>query len=167
MQTILTPTNLSRLSIGYTDANGQHTVRRFVNNGQGELILQPVEPDGDDSHPNEPLPPPPPTLELDNVIVWSPAAAAFFATHGPTPIAEVQPMSLSAAAIRLAHRYMNIVNKYENEFDSCGYTPRELELVRTRAHNELIEQLRAEGVDVSDRLSTTVLAEKIVAWLRD
>lgn len=76
-------------------------------------------------------------------------------------------MSLSAAAIRLAHRYMNIVNKYENEFDSCGYTPRELELVRTRAHNELIEQLRAEGVDVSDRLSTTVLAEKIVAWLRD
>ena len=91
MHTLLAPTNLSRLSIGSTDANGQHTIRRFVNNGQGELILQPVEPDGTDALDNRPGDPPaPPTLDLDNVIVWNPSAAEFFAQHPQhmTPIQE-------------------------------------------------------------------------------
>lgn len=210
--THLARTNLSRLTIGVTDARGNHTRRAFTNDGSGHLIeqpvpiLQPVEPDGTDSVPNEPPPLPTPALRLDTVrvsdfanLLCAARSAAhslerFLQLHDPSnadlkalerlhtaltpfdpdrqpkhlkPIHEVTPMSLSADAVKLARRYMKIVNRYENEFDSSGYTPHEMELVRTRAHNALIEQLRAEGVDVSDRAATTDLARLVDQWLRE
>lgn len=83
------------------------------------------------------------------------------------PIQQVTPMSLSAQAIKLAHKYMGIVEKYDNDYTDAGYTPREMELIRTKAHNALIEQLRAEGIDTSDRAATTELARLAEQWLRD
>lgn len=220
MQTHL---SLKRLHVGRTYPDGTREDHHFVNNGSGELILQPVEPDGTDSIPNEPPPLTPPVLSTEpglepvndppalvlepvritdfvNVLECARAASRaldrfiqlrdpsgadlralerlqaalepFYPSGKPmTPptrsIQEVSAMSLSAQAVKLAHRYMGIVNKYENEFDSCGYSAHELELVRTKAHNELIAQLRAEGIDVSDRAATTDLARLVDQWLRD
>lgn len=180
MQTILTRTDLSRLSIGYSRPDGTNVRHTFHNNGQGELvsdsgttapspILQPVEPDGTDSHPNEPLPPPPPTLELDNVIVWNPSAAEFFAEHGPTPIAEVDFMNLSANILKLVRQYMERVEDEEHPAEGIqkGFTPLELGNRRRAAHNKLMQELTKEGISFPDRSDVTDFARKCDQWLRD
>ena len=77
-------------------------------------------------------------------------------------------MQLSAHAAKLARRYVEIVNKYENNFDTSGYSAREFELVRTRAHNELLKQLEREGVAIGkDRAATTEWAFLFDKWVRD
>ena len=77
-------------------------------------------------------------------------------------------MELSAHAAKLARRYVEIVNKYENNFDTSGYSAREFELVRTRAHNELLDQLKREGVNLGkDRAATTEWAFLFDKWMRD
>jgi hypothetical protein len=85
------------------------------------------------------------------------------------PPQEVSIMCLSPETIRLAYRYMAIVDRYETPggYAESGYTPYEQELIRTKAHNELIRALSADGVDVRQRISTTELAGRIVSWLRD
>lgn len=77
-------------------------------------------------------------------------------------------MNVSAHCAKLIHRYVALVNKYENAFDSSGYSPREFELIRTRAHNDMLNQLRAEGIDIGkDRAATTDWAVNFDKWQRE
>lgn len=82
---------------------------------------------------------------------------------------EVIVMSLSANTIKAALKYVGIVNRYEDpdRYFNSGLTPREQELIRTKAHNDLISLLAQEGVDVSDRAATTELAQRVDTWIRE
>lgn len=79
----------------------------------------------------------------------------------------VDLVELSDETKRRAARYAQIVEDYDDPetFRNKGYTPEEWERRRTKAHNEYLEALRADGVDVSDRAATTGLALKIRRWL--
>lgn len=87
----------------------------------------------------------------------------------PQPLSEVNFMSLSAYAAKLARRYVGIVREYDDPtaYRESGYTPREMELRRTRAHNDFLDQLRAEGICVDDRAATTDFAIECDRWMRE
>lgn len=98
--------------------------------------------------------------------------AALAATNNhqeQTPIMpkEVNIMTLSANAIRLAIQYIAIVEQYEDPaaYRESGYTPTEMELRRKRAHDTLLAELKKCHVDISDRASTTELAHRCSVWL--
>lgn len=77
-------------------------------------------------------------------------------------------MNVTAYCAKLIRRYVAIVKKYENEFDTSGYSPKEFELVRTKAHNAMLEQLRAEGIDIGkDRAKTTDWAINFDRWIQE
>lgn len=85
------------------------------------------------------------------------------------PIAEVTLMDISENTRKLAMSYVAIVNQYDSPtgYFNSGYTPEEQERRRTLAHNKLIAALQSDGINVSDRASTTELAKKIWTWLRE
>jgi hypothetical protein len=78
-------------------------------------------------------------------------------------------MSLSALAVKLALAYLERVN--DQEFPAVGtqkgFTVQELDARRRLAHNRLIEQLKKEGIDVSDRAAVTEFAKLLDKWLRE
>ena len=78
---------------------------------------------------------------------------------------EVNLMDLSAKAIQLAHHYMNIVEQQDEGNFNNGYTPTELDAIRTRAHNQFNAALLECNVDVSQRGDTTELARRIRDWI--
>lgn len=80
-------------------------------------------------------------------------------------IMKVNLMDLTAKVVRLAHIYMAIIDAQETGHFDDGYTPRELDLKRTRVHNQFIVALRECNIDVSQRASTTDLAQRIVRWM--
>lgn len=201
--TQLARTNLSRLSIGVTRPDGTRVTHRFQNM---DGILQPVEPDGTDSIPNEPAPPAPPTLRLDAVLavdfahlVSAALSAArsldrFLQLNDPTgadvkalerlrtaltpfepdrsqtrPLAEVAPMNLSALALKLVTQYLDRIADEEHPAEGIqkGFTPRELGIRRKVAHDKLMAQLRAEGIQFSDRSAVTEFAKRCDQWLRE
>ena len=72
-------------------------------------------------------------------------------------------MMLSADAQYLLCVYLRTIEDEEHPRDAMertGFTPRELGLRRTKAHNALMKQLREEGIDCSDRYAITELAER-------
>lgn len=84
------------------------------------------------------------------------------------PLQEVEPMNVTAHCAKLIRRYVAIVEKYENGYETSGYSPKEFELVRTKAHNAMLEQLRAEGIDIGkDRAKTTDWAINFDRWIQE
>ena len=83
------------------------------------------------------------------------------------PIKDVKMADLSPEAVQLAHLYTDVIRQQEYGKLDSGFTDIELDAKRTRIHNKLIAALRNCGVDVSNRLSTTELAEKISRWVPD
>lgn len=83
--------------------------------------------------------------------------------NGLIPPNEVTKAMLSPETIELAHAYVDFVNAYEHHYGDSGYTPREMEMIRTLKHNELLAALQADGIDVKDRAATTDLAR----WIRE
>lgn len=76
-------------------------------------------------------------------------------------------MQISAQSAKLIHKYIQLVERYENGYETSGYTPREFELVRTKAHNAVLEQLKSEGIDVgADRAKTTDWCKLFTKWMR-
>lgn len=159
--------HLARLTIGHFQSDGTHIIRTFAGDGQGKLveqspILQPVEPDGTDALDNRPGGPTP--TDHDNVIVWNPSAAAWFAQHPQhmTPIQEVDFMNISAAALKLVAQYLERIADEEHPHAGIqkGYTPRELGIRRKVAHDKLMAQLRADGIQFTDRTDVTEFARR-------
>ncbi len=83
------------------------------------------------------------------------------------PIAEVNFMDLPPDVIQLAHLYIEVVEQQERGDYTHGYTPVEVEWIRTRIHNKFIDALRRARVNTSVRADTTELARRIVRWLPD
>ena len=92
-------------------------------------------------------------------------------TQGTTKVliqpSEVTQEMLSPETIELANEYTNFVNAYEHNYENSGYSPHEMEMLRTLKHNELLAALQTDGVNVSDRAATTELARKIQTWMRE
>lgn len=74
-------------------------------------------------------------------------------------------MNLSSKVVQLAHLYMNVIDQQDRGDYSNGFTPEELDRVRTRLHNKFINALRECNVDTSHRGPTTDLARKIQRWM--
>jgi len=91
------------------------------------------------------------------------------ANQTPRAPEEVKPVELSPETLALAHAYMAVVEQYDNptSYREAGYTPVQMELRRTLAHDKLIAALQRERVVVSDRAATTELARRIETWLRE
>jgi|GEM_PF-6232499 hypothetical protein len=89
----------------------------------------------------------------------------------PTPLIPIEEvfMSLSALVAKLARQYIERVN--DQEFPAAGvekgFSVQELDARRRLAHNKLMEQLAAEGFDVSDRAAVTEFAKKFDRWMRE
>lgn len=95
-------------------------------------------------------------------------STALTASGATSAAREVNIMELSDETRRLASYYAAIVESYDDpqKFREAGYTPREWELRRKRAHDLYLAALKADGVDVSDRAATTSLAQRVRRWLR-
>ena len=78
-------------------------------------------------------------------------------------------MSFSSRARQLFAAYIQTIHDEENPHTGMekGFTARELGLRRTKAHNALMEQLRREGVDCSDRAAITEMARRYDEWIRE
>lgn len=78
-------------------------------------------------------------------------------------------MALSMRARELITVYMVAVEHEEHpaQYRDLGYTPRELGLIRRKAHENLMRQLRKEGIDCSDRAAITEMARRAEQWLRE
>lgn len=83
---------------------------------------------------------------------------------------EVVMEKLSSTAIKLALQYMERVEDEEHPRDAMeqkGYTPLELGTRRRVAHNKLMAELVALGIDVSNRSAITELARLVERWIRE
>lgn len=106
-------------------------------------------------------------------IIWYPEATEWFARHTPKPILlpiqEVNPMDISATALKLVMQYLERINDEEHPAQAAdkGFTPRELGTRRKVAHDKLMQQLASEGILFTDRIQVTDFAKRCDAWLRD
>lgn len=91
------------------------------------------------------------------------------APKSPKTMMREDVMSLSMRARELMAIYMVAVEHEEHpaEYRDLGYTPRELGLIRRRAHEKLMQQLRKEGIDCSDRAAITEMARRAEQWFRE
>lgn len=87
----------------------------------------------------------------------------------PKAMVREDVMSLSMRARELMAIYMVAVEHEEHpaEYRDLGYTPHELGLIRRKAHEKLMQQLRKEGIDCSDRAAITEMARRAEQWFRE
>ncbi len=86
------------------------------------------------------------------------------------PLNQEAYMAISSKAAQLAHKYQQTIEDEEHPrqaMEQHGFTARELGLRRTRAHNELMEQLRDEGYKFEHRSEVTDWVGKFMKWFRD
>lgn len=84
-------------------------------------------------------------------------------------LSEVDPMSISVELKQKLTRYAAIVEQYESPsgYTDSGFTPREQELRRRRAHEELLAEMQRAGLDISVRAATTAWAMDVAKWIRE
>lgn len=79
---------------------------------------------------------------------------------------EVTPMEIQSDTAKLILQYVNSIDAQETPNDSW-FTPTELDAKRTKLHNELMQELKAEGITFRDRGEVTDWALKFARWWRD